>query len=225
MKHSMKTMLASSAALALACAMMLATPLMADSLTVNSNLGDSAAVDSNGPNDAALQTGDTTGLTFSSSILSLYGGGSWISLNQTTPPAGTVAVSLGGGDGGPQNSGFVEASFMLPTGFSSASIAGEASADEVSYVFLNGNYIGQTGTVGVNASNDALFSSINPSYFVAGQNTLLFSIINTSGIGGVEFYGDVNYTSATPEPSSLLLLGSGLVGLAGMVRRKIGLRA
>jgi hypothetical protein len=31
-------------------------------------------------------------------------------------------------------------------------------------------------------------------------------------------------SSSTPEPSSFLLLGSGLAGLAGMLRRKLGAR-
>jgi hypothetical protein len=52
---------------------------------------------------------------------------------------------------------------------------------------------------------------------------------------GVEFWdysivdpmvsGSIGSITPIPEPSSLWLLGSGLVGLAGMVRRKIGLRA
>ena len=38
-------------------------------------------------------------------------------------------------------------------------------------------------------------------------------------------FGSAAGTTVTPEPSSLILSGTGILGLAGMVRRKLGLRA
>jgi len=95
------------------------------------------------------------------------------------------------------------------------------AADDSVVAYLNGVQIGTTGGASYN-------TIVGPQAFsggVNGLNTLTFYVNNintpysttaTAGPTNLDF----KFTAATPEPSSLALLGTGILGVAGVMRRK-----
>jgi PEP-CTERM motif len=159
----------------------------------------------------AAPTGVTLGNTFSTPTVS-----TWV-----TPSAGSAWINPFG-DNGTQPAGnyTYQETFSLNSATGN-SITGEFAADNSAMMFLNGTLIASTVNGIFGFEQFTPFSA--DSGFLVGTNTIDIVVNNAApsptGLE-VEISGASGIPTTTPEPSSLLLMGSGVLALAGVVRRK-----
>ncbi len=91
------------------------------------------------------------------------------------------------------------------------------SGDSYWLSLSNGNDSANSGTVGWDVANGGIGGPATCNFRQSGTN------FGDCGIGGESWELTSGSVTNTPEPGSLILLGSGLLGVAGAMRRRIRL--